>query len=776
MTAPRPEPSARLFHPSVYGLLGLALASMLAVLGVEMLFNGLQDELQARSANERARQFVGDEIVRGIQGIERNMYRMVATTSNPGVARIQADIDELHTKLMHDLGVLKDGGTARRVLLLNIGGKDDMTLAATYQPGAEASGYVMELIELAPLIDQIQAKAHGLEDLLVRRHDCTEREDSRCLIALLPEISLYLKQLPPFFERLGENANRLFADGNARLKELEIQLAERGEYLKKVELGLVALVMILTGLIGVAFLRRLQQANEQLERAVNEMRVAKEQAEQASRAKSEFVSRMSHELRTPLNAILGFAQLLEDEPLEPEHHEYVGLINKSGQHLMELINAVLDHAKIESGSLSLEGIAFNFPDCVEAVRAMVSERAAAKGLAFEASIAADLPRYILGDPTRLRQVLINLLSNAIKFTEQGSVELRVAVEDGRIVFSVRDTGIGMDAATQARLFQPFSQGDVSITRKYGGTGLGLMIAKELIEAMGGGIEVESAPGVGTVFWFWLPLRVANAPETAAAAAPTAPETLRIPGRVLLVDDNRVNQHVASAMLGRLGIAHECADNGIDALVKLAAGDYALVLMDMEMPEMDGVTATREIRALEASRGAPRLPIVAMTANALREDRERCFAAGMDGYIAKPVTLTSLRDELGRHFGGPAAPALAEPEPAAAADGPLFDRAAAVELMGDDEDIFKEVARTYVADTPALMRELETALAGADLAALARAGHTLKGLFATFAAPAGAARARQLEMAARDGDVVACAALAPDVRARAEALAEALAGE
>ncbi len=397
--------------------------------------------------------------------------------------------------------------------------------------------------------------------------------------------------------------------------------------------------------------------------------IAKEAAEQASRAKSEFVSRMSHELRTPLNAVIGFAELLQAEPLTPSQQHYVSLITSSGNHLMKLINAVLDHAKIEAGGVVIEQIAFDLADTIESVGEMALEWARAKGLELRIDTPPNLPRRILGDPTRLRQILINLINNGIKFTAAGRVELRVTDDGKELGFHIRDTGIGMDAATLARLFRPFSQADESITRRYGGTGLGLLISKELVEAMGGHIEVESEVGVGTGFHFYLPRRVAPAESDRAdegrsreidqdldqdldqSGPPSeqSPLSELVGGRILLVDDNRVNQQIGAAMLGRLELDFDLADHGQEALERHAAQRYALILMDMEMPELDGLSATRAIREREREQGQRRLPIIAMTANALTEDRQRCFEAGMDGYIAKPISLAALESEIRRLF-------------------------------------------------------------------------------------------------------------------------------
>jgi signal transduction histidine kinase/CheY-like chemotaxis protein/HPt (histidine-containing phosphotransfer) domain-containing protein len=771
---------SQLIDPSISWLMGIAVACLLVVFGIKLFFDNLQAELNEKSANERARLFVGEEIVRGIHGIEKDLYLMAASTNLAAVKRANNNIDQQLGKLRHDLVVLKEGGVVRRAVMLNLEGRDEMVREASYRPMLGDESYIMELIEIGPLLDQVEEKTDQLEKILLRSWELQERSDHRGFFEFHDQVDAFLKHIPPYFARLDENANRLFFDSSERLRELEGALVEQRLRLKQVEMGLMALVMILAGLIGMFFLRRINVANQKLEAAVDEMRVAKDAAERASRAKSEFVSRMSHELRTPLNAIIGFAELLEAEPLSPSHKNYVNLINSSGKHLMELINAVLDHAKIEAGGMTLEKIAFDFSATIEAVKTIVNEQASTKGLEFSTHINGELPRYVVGDPTRLRQILINLLVNAVKFTAQGSVELRIVADEGRIVFSVRDTGIGMNEVALGRLFKPFSQADDSVTRKFGGTGLGLMISKELIEAMGGSIEVESAPGVGTVFWFWLPLQAAacpvggNEPSVLSGTKATTSMTDLVAGRVLLVDDNRVNQQLAAAMLERLGLDCDFADNGAHALQQLATTEYALVLMDMEMPEMDGVTATERYRAEEALTGKPALPIIAMTANAMQEDRERCFAAGMNGYIAKPISRAALQGELQRLFGS--ADTLSTVPPASTlllSPAGSFDRAAVIEMLGD-EALFNEVAAIFVTDAPGYLTELEAALAAADAPRVSRAAHTLKGLFGTFVATSSEAIASQLEQATRNGLTTESEELVKLVRVHTEALAKAMA--
>ncbi len=800
---------------ALFWLFGVFIAALLLILGLKSVFSSFYDELAERSANERARLFIGEEIVSGIHGVEKSIYRMAATTNASAVRRINQDVSTQIKKLSHDLGVLKSGGTVKREILLNIEGRDEMVREVYYRPDAREQGYVMEVIEIAPLLDQVQSKIDELALLLAQRWESRQKEDRARFFTVEQEISTFLKHVPPFFLRLDENANRLFYDSSERLRSLETQLGEQRARFKAIELILTALVVTLALVAGFMVMRRIEQSSRRLEVALEDMKAAKDEAERASRAKSEFVSRMSHELRTPLNAIIGFAELLQAEPLQPSHQNYVSLINRSGRHLMDLINQVLDHAKIEYGKLTLEHIPFDFRAAIDEVSAIVSDRASGKGLEFISAIADDLPDHVMGDPTRLRQILVNLLVNAVKFTERGSVELRIAPEGERIFFSIRDTGIGMNQVALTRLFQPFGQADDSITRKYGGTGLGLLISRELVLAMGGDIEVDSAPGVGSCFWFSLPLQVASKEEVGVRSLPDqdkagSDDSLLelLGGRLLLVDDNRVNQQLASAMLKKLGLEHDIASNGCEALEMMIANAYQAVLMDMEMPEMDGLTATATWREREQSLKAKRLPIIAMTANAMREDRERCFEVGMDGYISKPINMTTLGKELRRVLqlfgavpkvrdeasgkaaasGAPApasTPPAAPPAPAkaAAAATPAedpgvsmdtgFDRAAALAML-DDEDLFAELAGLFVAGMPDYLAELDVSLAESDWPRLARAGHTLKGLFGTFAAPKAEADARRLEMAAHAGDAASCPALAARVRAQAVALSEILA--
>ncbi|MDP1607656.1 MAG: ATP-binding protein [Rhodocyclaceae bacterium] len=373
--------------------------------------------------------------------------------------------------------------------------------------------------------------------------------------------------------------------------------------------------------------------------------VAKETAEANVRTKSEFLANMSHELRTPMNGVIGMAELLLLDELSAAQREYAETIRASAQGLLAILNEILDFSKIEAGAMTVEAIPFDLRREVADTLAMFRVDAEKKALALTAGFAPQVPVAILGDPLRIRQVLINLVGNALKFTHEGGVTVSADWRDGRLSLAVHDTGIGMDEAAAASIFQPFTQADGATTRKYGGTGLGLAITKRLVLLMGGAITVESTPQAGSTFVVELPCPAAAsaapraaAPDVAAVAA--AAESLSI----LLAEDNAVNQRVAVAMLGKLGHRVTVAGNGRLAVVASARDDFDLILMDCLMPEMDGFAATAEIRRREAQSG-DRIPIIAMTANSLEGDREKCLAAGMDEYLSKPVTFERLQHIL-----------------------------------------------------------------------------------------------------------------------------------
>lgn len=394
-----------------------------------------------------------------------------------------------------------------------------------------------------------------------------------------------------------------------------------------------------------------QRARERdvAEQSERRMTVAAEAADAANRAKSLFLSSMSHEIRTPMNGVICFAGFLLDSELDAQQRRYATLLKEAGQSLLAIINDILDVSKIEAGKLELEQIPVSFASVADGVVSILQPQASAKGLDLRLDLAQGLPSWIVGDPTRLRQILLNLTNNAVKFTERGRVTIRVLREAGPegdgIRFEVRDTGIGISADKQDRLFLPFSQIDNSTSRHYGGTGLGLVICKRLVEAMGGRIGVTSQTGVGSTFWFVIPLLLAEAPAAAPPEAKSHPATA---ARILVAEDVYMNQIIVDSLLQAEGHDVVLVSNGEEAVQAVQASDFDLVLMDMQMPVMDGVEATRAIRRLDARvRG---IPIIALTANAMSEEISACLAAGMNAHLSKPIDQGALVRIVGEWVG------------------------------------------------------------------------------------------------------------------------------
>ncbi len=405
---------------------------------------------------------------------------------------------------------------------------------------------------------------------------------------------------------------------------------------------------------------QLKRANMKAEAATRDLEESLKKAEAANIAKGDFLANMSHELRTPMNGVLGMATLLGDTMLNEEQQEYVSTINSSAESLLMLLNDILDFSKIEAGALELENIAYDFHDTIEKTANLLRPQAEKKDIDLRVDCEAQVPHFIWGDASRMRQIIMNLMGNAIKFTESGHVRLKASIQEhqgtDRLYVSVEDTGMGIPADKLHEIFEKFTQADASITRKFGGTGLGLAITKQLVGLMGGELGVESAVGKGSTFWFAIPCKPAEASDEMATLellrTLTQSSAAQMPigeARALLVDDYHVNRIFAEKLLRKFGFKQiDTAEDGVDALMKYGENVYDIIFMDCQMPRMDGYLTTHEIRSQEAS-GLKHMPVVAMTANAMVGDREKCLNAGMDDYLSKPLRAEHLRKILQNWF-------------------------------------------------------------------------------------------------------------------------------
>ena len=428
--------------------------------------------------------------------------------------------------------------------------------------------------------------------------------------------------------------------------DMQEQLAERRGQLETARANTTLQRAVIA--IGVVFLLFAAGVVVWLSRQADHLRKARRRAEAASRAKSEFLANMSHEIRTPLNGVVSMADSLTRRPLGDQEREMVELIRSSGVTLERLLSDILDSARIESGQVTIEPAPFDLEQAVADIGALWRVKAEDKRVALEVDFDPSLSGTVLGDAVRLRQVLTNLVNNALKFTSEGAVRLNVSAADGdRVLFRVSDTGVGFDREQRNRIFRRFQQADGSITRRYGGTGLGLAISTALVELMGGALDCESTPGEGSSFWFEIPLPRVEAP--AAAPAPAEPPARDVEAaslRILLADDHPANRKVVEIMLGATGMELVAVENGRQAVDAFVGGGFDLVLMDMQMPVMDGLTATGAIRRHEAEHGLKRTPVLMLTANAMAEHVEAGRAAGADGHLTKPVTMAGLFDAIG----------------------------------------------------------------------------------------------------------------------------------
>ena len=598
-------------YRDLQSLFRLFLGGIFILGALNYLFSNMIDDLDLQTQNLENKKKIEEIVNTTLQGVRENISDLLFV-KNQDNRYFREKLEEKLSKIEHDLQVLKSGGTIDLSSMQSL----------HYKPQLYSVQYdSFNTLALMKLRQQLQS----LKKLL------RSNSDDKNLIA--EELNKTIKQMQA-------TISSMLNQTNYQINRLQDEITIKKQ--RYVGYELLAIIFVIASLLYLSNIisKQILANSDKIESANKEAQKMALKAKQASKAKSDFLANMSHEIRTPLNAILGFIDLLKEKESDPEKLKYIQTIQSSSNTLLGIINDILDFSKIESNNLQIEKIDFNTYDELNTLADLFRAKASEKSVSLTVKIDKNLPKALVSDPLRIKQVIANLLSNAIKFTPRnGRVELAINYHNGKLITSIKDNGIGIAEEKQKDIFKAFSQAESSTTRKFGGTGLGLTISTRLVQMLGGELKLESKPGHGSRFFFEIPVEIGKYQESKKEITN---EDLKISGRrVLLVEDNKANQMFMSLLLKKFGLIFDIANDGLEAVEKFEQNYYDLILMDENMPNLNGIEATRRILEIEKKTDRTHTPIIALTANALKGDRERFIEAGMDEYMTKPVNKEKL---------------------------------------------------------------------------------------------------------------------------------------
>ncbi len=605
-------------YKDLQALLRLFIASLFIIGSLNYIFNGLIDDLDQETKNLQVKKSIQERISQNLSYAQESFLQIAISNRAENFDYFKENIDQKLGLVEKYLNVLRFGGSLK------------------------FDGNIYQNIDYQPKLYSLQYDNYNTLSLQKSGQDLTLLKNSIINFYTNIEKSTNkdIKKIIEKFEKIKANNDNLLRQITYQINRLDSKIvAQKDKYLGY---ELLAVIFVIASLLYLSHLisKQILKSSEILEASNENAKLLVEKSKQASKTKSEFLANMSHEIRTPLNAILGFIDILKERESDKEKLKYIQTIQSSSTTLLSIINDILDFSKIESGNLNIEKVDFNTKDELSSLADLFRAKSSEKGVSLTFKMEDNIPKALKSDPLRIKQVMANLLSNAIKFTPRnGRIELLMRYSDNKLHISVKDNGIGIAYDKQADIFKAFTQAQSSTTRKYGGTGLGLAISSKLVKMLGAELKLESKEGSGSRFYFEIPVEVGTFKEQIIAKKS---DTEALKGkRILLVEDNKANQMFMSLILKKFGIIFDIANDGLEAVSTYKNNFYDLVLMDENMPNLNGIEATKQILEYEREENLKHTPIIALTANALKGDRERFLSAGMDEYLTKPLNKEKL---------------------------------------------------------------------------------------------------------------------------------------